>query len=163
MEAEEQRAPAETGSFLQRLFRLSRGPTVTAAASADNHDTNPPSSEDGDSDPEIVFNTRQYSPEGNSDPINEHEQELTHSVQNALHVTTKRRTDTPYQHNVRRSTPKHLSNIAEASRDLLGMEDMSTIEVTGEVPANVHSENDGEMSPKLVRKPRVTFYGCTGA
>ena len=72
MEADEQRAPAELGSFLQRLFRLSRGPTVAAAAGENNHDKNPPLSDNEDSDPEVVFNTRQHSPEGNSDPIIEH-------------------------------------------------------------------------------------------
>ena len=36
---------------------------------------------------------------------------------------------------------------------------MSPIEAAGEIPAQAYGANDGELSPELVRKPRVTFAG----
>ena len=157
MEVDEQREPAETGSFMQRLFRLGRSAPSTAAA-VDNKPEPARSSDNDDSDSEIVFNTRQYRPEGNSDPINTHEAERTHTVQTALHVPSKTRTDTPYYHNVRRSTPKQLSNLAEASHDLPPIDAMSPIE-NAEAAAHLLGEGDDDMSPELVRQQRVTFGG----
>ena len=157
MEVDERREPAETGSFMQRLFRLGRSAPSTAAA-VDNKPEPARSSDNDDSDSEIVFNTRQYRPEGNSDPINTHEAERTHTAQTALHVPSKTRTDTPYYHNVRRSTPKQLSNLAEASHDLPPIDAVSPIE-NAEAAAHLFGEGEDDMSPELVRQQRVTFGG----
>ena len=81
-EADEPRGPAETGSFMQRLFGFGRRASTPAAADsrecAPNLENNVVS--DSDDDSEIVLNVRQYPPEGNSDTHVNRVQESTNPV-----------------------------------------------------------------------------------
>ena len=163
MEGDEPRAPAETGSFMQRLFGFGRRASTPATTSRNERETNPDHNviPDSDDDSEIVLNVRQYPPEGNSDTHANRVQEGTNTVYTASHVPSSDRDDTPYPRNVRRSTPKQLSHIAEASYELPSVEAVSPIETAG-------AEHDAEQrapaaavghdtSPEAVRRPRVTF------
>ena len=68
MEGDEPRAPAETGSFMQRLFGFGRRASTPANTSRNERETNPDHNvPDSDDDSEIVLNVRQYPPEGHSD------------------------------------------------------------------------------------------------
>ena len=151
---------------MQRMFGLGRRTsTTTATAGRDEHqpDADNNQSSETDDDSEIVLNVRQYRPEGNSDPHDNRERELTNDVNTALHVPSSDRNGTPYPHNVRRSTPKQLSNIAEASHELPSVEAMSPIEAAAALPSTeqrapvaVKADN---ASPELARQSRVTFGG----
>ena len=163
MEADEPRGPAETGSFMQRLFGFGRRASTPAAADTRERERNLENNvvSDSDDDSEIVLNVRQYPPEGNSDTHVNRVQESTNPVHIASHVPRSDRDDTPYPHNVRRSTPKPMSRIAEASHELPSVEAVSPIATaeaergkTQHAPAAAAHQ---EPSPDVIRRPRVTF------
>ena len=151
---------------MQRMFGLGRRTsTTTATAGRDEHqpDADNNQSSETDDDSEIVLNVRQYRPEGNSDPHDNRERELTNDVHTALHVSSRDRDGTPYPHNVKRSTPKQLSDIAEASHELPSMEAMSPIEAADAVSTAEHCARAvvtaDDVAPERTRQPRVTFGG----
>ena len=157
------RAPAKIGSFMQRLFGSERHTSTPATTSRNERETNPDHNTVTDSDDvsEIVLNVRQYPPEGNTDTHVNRVQGGTNTVNIASHVPSSDRDDTPYPRNVRCSTPKQLSRIAEASYELPSVETVSPIETTGaEHGPEQHAPDaaaDHEMSPEVVHRPRVTF------